>query len=87
MRFTIALLIGLGLVASASVVVPTVIDGSSVVAAMQQPSGQLEVDITTDSGGAWWTNPVWIGIGVVAVIALIAIIIAASRGGTTVVKD
>lgn len=86
MRFTIALLLSLGLVASASVVVPTVVDGSAVVAAMQQPTGQLEVDID-NGGGAWWTNPLWIGIGIVALIAIIAVIVAASRGGTTVVKD
>jgi hypothetical protein len=89
MRFTIALLMTLGLAASAAVSVPAVMDdGSYLVAAAQQPSGELEVEIGTDAGGgAWWTNPVWIGIGVVALIALIAIIVAASRGGTTVVKD
>ena len=53
-----------------------------------EPRGQVNVDINThQSSGAWWMSPLWIGIGAVAVLALIAIIIAASRGsGTTVVK-
>jgi len=53
-----------------------------------EPRGQINVDINTHrSSSVWWANPIWIGIGAVAVIALIAIIIAASRGsGTTVVK-
>jgi len=53
-----------------------------------EPRGQINVDINTHkSSSAWWTNPIWIGIGAVAFIALLAIIIAASRGsGTTVVK-
>ena len=87
MRFVIALLLAFGLVASAAVSVPGVLADSSYVVAAQQPSGQIDIDVDTGGGGAWWTNPVWIGIGLVAFIALIAIIMAASRGGTTVVKD
>src|SRR5262245_12951156 len=54
----------------------------------QEPSGQINVDIDTHrSSSAWWANPMWIGIGAVALIALVAVIIAASRGGgTTVVR-
>lgn len=88
MRFVIALLMVFGLVASASVAVPVVAADSGYVAAAaaQQPTGELDVDIAVDDG-EWYANPVWIGIGIVALIALIAIIVAASRGGTTVVKD
>ena len=41
-----------------------------------------------DSDGAWYLNPVWIVVGLLAIGVLIAIIAAASRsgGGTTVVK-
>lgn len=88
MRFTIALLVTLGLMASAAGSVPVMVDeGTYVVAAAQQPSGEIEVDIGTGGDAAWWTNPVWIGIGIVALIALIAIIVAALRGGTTVIKE
>ena len=87
MRVLFALLLAFGLMASAGVVLPDALAGDVVVAAAQQPTGQLEVDIDTDGGAAWWSNPIWIGIGVIALIALIAIIMAASRGGTTVVKE
>jgi hypothetical protein len=55
----------------------------------QPPSGQLEVDIDTDrDAAAWYTSPVWIAIGVVALILIIALIVTATRGGgTTVIKE
>ena len=45
-------------------------------------------DVDVDSGGgAWYVNPVWIVVGLLAVGILVAIIVAAARGGgTTVVK-
>jgi len=52
--------------------------------------GKIDVDINTHSsgGGAWWTSPVWMAIGAIALILLILIIVMASRGsGTTVIKD
>ena len=57
----------------------------------QPPSGQIDVNIDLNKGhhtAAWYTSPVWIAIGVVALIALIALIITATRGGgTTVIKE
>jgi hypothetical protein len=49
----------------------------------------LDVDINThSSGGAWWTNPIWIAIGVIALVLLVVIIAMAARGsGTTVIKE
>ena len=45
-----------------------------------------DVDVNSGSG-AWYVNPVWIVVGLLAVGILVAIIVAASRGGgTTVVK-
>lgn len=86
MRFVVAFLIALGLIASAGADVASFLDGTYAVAA-QQPSGQIDVDISA-SDGEWWASPLWIGIGVVALIALIALLVAAFRGGgTTVVKD
>jgi hypothetical protein len=69
--------------------------GTAVVA-LQQPSGgaapaasgKLDVDINVNHGGGrWYANPMWIAIGALAVIVLIALIVMAGRGGgTTVVK-
>jgi len=52
-------------------------------------SGTLNVDV--DMGNeAWYANPVWIGIGVLALILVVVLIALAARGGstggTTVVK-
>jgi hypothetical protein len=56
----------------------------------QPVQGKVEVDITTHSGGggAWWTSPIWIAIGAIALVLLMLIIIMAARGsGTTVIKE
>jgi hypothetical protein len=88
MRLLIALLFALGLVASSAVEFPSmVLDGSYAVAA-QEPIGQIEVDVNAGGDADWWASPLWIGVGVAALIAVIALIVAAARGGgTTVVKD
>jgi amino acid transporter len=57
--------------------------------AQAQPRGKLDVDINVNHGGGgrWYANPLWIAIGALAVIVLIALIVMAGRGGgTTVVK-
>ena len=42
---------------------------------------------TTESHGAWYTQPVWIAIGIIALVLIIALIaMAGRRGDTTVVK-
>lgn len=56
----------------------------SVVAAVQD--AKLEVTINDNKGGAWYTNPVWIAIGVIALVLIIALIAMAGRRETTVVK-
>jgi hypothetical protein len=56
----------------------------------QPVQGKIDVDINTHGGGAaaWWTNPIWIAIGAIALILLILIVAMASRGsGTTVIKE
>lgn len=71
------------------VAVPAVpeLAGSASAVYAQDSVPDVNVDINTGGGGAWYTNPVWIGVGVVALIAIIAIIAMAGRGGgTTVVK-
>ena len=87
MRFVIALLMAFGLIAGAAISEPSLFGDGGYVVSAQQPTGQIDVDIDAGGDDAWWANPIWIGVGVVALIALIALIVAASRGGTTVVKD
>jgi hypothetical protein len=42
---------------------------------------------TTDSQGAWYTQPVWIAIGIIAFVLILALIgMASRRDNTTVVK-
>jgi hypothetical protein len=90
MRFVIAMLAALGIVigSSALPVVAAVAADSGY--ALQQPTGQLDVDIDVNDGGggAWWTNPIWIAIGIIGLLVLVLIIVMAARGGgTTIVKE
>jgi hypothetical protein len=70
-------------------------DGSALVAAgasqqqPAQPEGRIDVNVDLDrDGGAWYTNPVWVAIGVIALIVLVLLIVMATRGGgTTIVKE
>jgi len=63
----------------------TLVTASRAVALVQQ----AKVEVTThDSHGAWYTQPVWIAIGVIALILIVVLITMAGRGrsNTTVVK-
>ena len=58
-----------------------------------QPKGgdvKVDVDLDSDGGTVWYTDPLWIVLGAAAVIVVVALIAAASRGGagggTTIVK-
>ena len=56
----------------------------------QPAQGKLDVDVNVghSGGGAWWNNPIWIAIGVIALVLLIVVIAMAARGsGTTVIKE
>jgi hypothetical protein len=57
--------------------------------ALQIPDKKIEITVgERDAGVAWYRNPVWIAIGVLAIIVLLLLVIVAARGGgTTVVKD
>ena len=66
--------------------VRTAIAIPAVVASTVQDA-KIEVVINDNKGGAWYTNPVWIAIGIIALVLVIALIAMASRGrDTTVVK-
>lgn len=48
---------------------------------------KIEVDVNDNKGGAWYTQPVWIAIGIIALVLIILLIVAAGRrDSTTVVK-
>jgi uncharacterized membrane protein len=56
----------------------------------QPAQGRLDVNINTHSGGGgvWWQSPIWIAIGVIALVLFIMLIVMATRGGgTTVIKE
>lgn len=57
----------------------------TVIAAAQD--AKIEVN-THNTHGAWYTQPVWIAIGIIAVVLIIVLISMAGRGrsNTTVVK-
>ena len=89
MRLAIALLALLGLAAAGKLATPELAAADSYVLAMAQQPGQYSIDIDVNGAdAAWWTNPLWIGIGVVALVLLVVIIALAVRGGgTTVIKE
>ena len=90
MRLAIALLALLGLAAAGNLATPALAaaDSGCVLAMAPQP-GQYSIDIdVNDADAAWWNNPLWIGIGVVALVLLVVIIALAVKGsGTTVIKE
>jgi hypothetical protein len=87
MRFLIAFLTLVAVMFLGPTVLPVV-----ALAQGQPPAqGKLDVDINvghSGGGGAWWNNPIWIAIGVIALVLLIVVIAMAVRGsGTTVIKE
>ena len=92
MRFAIVVLLAAGLlIGSAAVPAVAIAAGSDYALSVddqQQPTARLDVDVDTDQGGAWYTSPMWIAIGVIALVLLIVLIVVATRGGgTTIVRD
>jgi hypothetical protein len=66
------------------------ITAAAPVYALQIPDKKVEITVGERGAGvAWYRNPVWIAIGVLALIVLLLLVIVAVRGGggTTVVKD
>jgi hypothetical protein len=59
-------------------------------AVLQDPPAKIEVT-TNDTHTVWYTNPVWLAIGALALLVIIALIVMAARGrnngpNTTVVR-
>jgi hypothetical protein len=67
----------------------TLLLGSTRAALAAQAPLKVEVS-TADSNTVWYTSPVWLGIGAVAVLIIIVLAIMASRGPakstTTVIR-
>jgi hypothetical protein len=65
--------------------VPTAVATPAFISTVQD--AKIDVEINDDQGGAWYTSPVWIAIGIIALVLIIALISMAGRGrDTTVVK-
>lgn len=60
------------------------------VAAAAQPTQDAKIDVnitSTEGKGAWYTQPIWIAIGVIALVVIILLaVVAGRRDSTTVVK-
>ena len=51
----------------------------------QPPSADINVNLQSDR--AWYLSPLWIAVGVVGLLVVIALIVSAGRGGgTTIVR-
>lgn len=91
MRLLIALLAVFGLLAGSAIVPVAASTDSAYTLALddqQTPSGRVEIDVDTNEGGAWYTSPLWIAIGVIALVLVILLIVVASRGGgTTIIRE
>jgi len=94
MRLLIAFVAVLSLTAAGGTLAPVAAaDSGYALAVDQQPGGggvqpNVDIDITETGGAQWWADPVWIGVGIVALILLIVIVALATRGGgTTVIKE
>jgi hypothetical protein len=59
----------------------------SVVQESQSPP-DVKVDITTSKGGGgtWYTQPIWLAVGGLALLVIILFAVMAGRNNTTVVK-
>ena len=53
------------------------------------PEPQQQTRVTTETTTSWYADPVWIGVGVIALLVIVLLIVLANRGGsdrTTVIR-
>ena len=70
--------------------VPVVASAPAPVVALQIPDKTIEINVGDRSTVRWYRNPVWVAIGILAVIVILLLIAMAVRGGgggTTIVRD
>src|SRR5947207_1334970 len=71
---------------------PLAISQGAPVYAFQVPDRRIDINIG-DRGGTvvWYRNPVWVAIGVIAIVLLLLIVVLALRsgggGGTTIIRE
>jgi hypothetical protein len=77
----------IGLLAAPAMAVAAVSPGTAIDTQQSQPVQPPSVDVDVDTAdGSWYANPVWIAVGVIALVLIVALVVMAGRGGTTVVK-
>jgi hypothetical protein len=57
--------------------------------ALQVPDKKIEITVG-DRGAGWYRSPVWIAIGVLALIVLVLLVVMLTRGGgggTTIIRE
>jgi hypothetical protein len=69
---------------------PLFVSGSPVAApvlALQIPDKKIEITVGEKGSSAWYRNPVWIAIGILAVVVILLIVVLIGRGGgTTIIR-
>ena len=90
MRLLLALLLALGPSAgpaAASVLISSPADRIALINVVeQQPEPSVALPPLYDTE-EWYTSPVWIGVGILGFIAILALVIGASRSVTARVED
>jgi hypothetical protein len=97
MRMLIAVVLWAALIPAGAIAtqsdLPALTAALSASAADAQPSPDkdlnVDIDVNRGGGGAWYTSPVWLAIGALALLLLIVLLAVALRGGggTTVIRD
>ena len=76
--------------AAPTVTALTVTPVALIISPMQEPQSapDVKVDITTSKGGGgtWYTQPIWLAVGGLALLVIILVAVMAGRNNTTVVK-
>lgn len=89
MTFGLVLLIPASVPNHAAMTTATVFAAPSVPDLQANPPAQINVEVNK-GGRAWYASPVWVAIGVIALVVVVMLIAMAARGGggggTTVVR-
>jgi hypothetical protein len=58
--------------------------------ALQIPDKKIEITVGDGGHAAWYHNPVWVAIGILAAVLIVLLVVLAARSGggtTTILKD
>ncbi|PWT84244.1 MAG: hypothetical protein C5B57_05230 [Blastocatellia bacterium] len=94
MQLSLAFLLVTAVVTPRTASVPALTSATNVSASasydFQSPGKDINVEVNLNrTSTAWYRSPVWISIGVLALVILVLIVVLATRagGGSTIVKD